>query len=158
MTTTTSQSFAVPMQQFQNDGRQQALTKKKSTDNCVSETHHVHELQAVHSAPTLLIFFIFFKSERDSLSLSSATGAAAAAGLLPGRGADCQHNARHMENRRISHRLPARAKANTNPHMHRSGHLGPPPFTITTDETQESFCFLFGPLLAGLTSFWAGPI
>lgn len=134
--------------------------QKKSTDNCVSEARHVHEPQADQ-----LRHFWFGKkkqkSERDSLSLSSATGVAAAvaaAGLLPGRGADCQHNARHMENRRISHGLPARAKANTNPHMHRSGHLGPPPFTITTDETQESFCFLFGPLLAGLTSFWAGPI
>lgn len=47
----------------------------------------------------------------------------------------------HMENRRISHWLPARAKANSNPHMHRSGYLEPPLFTITTDETQESLCF-----------------
>lgn len=56
-----------------------------------------------------------------------------------------------MENRRISHRLPARAKANTDPHMHRSGHFKPPPLTITTDETQESFCFLREPLFPGLT-------
>lgn len=109
-----------------------------------------------HSASALLMMKKK-KSESDSLSFSSATRVAAA-GLLPGRGADCQHNARHMENRRISHGLPARAKANTDPHMHRSGHLGPPPFTITTDETQESFCFLFGPLLARLTSSWAGPV
>lgn len=68
------------------------------------------------------------------------------------------HNARHMENRRISHWLPARAKANTNPHMHRSGHLEQPRFTITTDETQESFCFPEEALFAGLATSQAGSV
>lgn len=66
-------------------------------------------------------------------------------------GGDCPQY-RHMGNRRIRHWLPARAKANANPHMHRSGYLEPARFTITTDETQESFCLLGGFLFAGLTS------
>lgn len=95
-------------------------------------------LQAAQSPPGEVLI----KSETKSFSCSSETR-----GLHRGRGGGLivqhfHHNACHMENRRISYWLPARAKANTDPHMHRSGHLKPPHFTITTDETQESFCFL----------------
>lgn len=95
------------------------------------------------------------KWNQEFLSEQQDPGAALREGVIVQH---FHHNARHMENRRISHWLPAWAKANTNPHMHRSGHLELPHFTITTDETQESFCFPEVALFPGLATSRAGSV